>query len=157
MLRIGREGLVVLNDKVTKDECNAATNAVWSDKRNSCFDLFHMNPPKKNMGQGIDDFGDDTKGLWSDYGMDKLATYENAAECWEANGGNMGEAGYLEDLTNLGLTKCTFGMTVKKGGVEKISDAIGKNILMDMSFPGQDQSKMACIFPCPDCKAGYAC
>ncbi|ORY09175.1 hypothetical protein BCR34DRAFT_589537 [Clohesyomyces aquaticus] len=157
MLRIGREGFVVLNDNVNQGQCNAAPNAVWSDKRNSCFDLFHMNPPVKNMGQGIDDFGDETKGLWSDYGMDKLATYENAAECWESNGGNMGEAGYFEDLTNLGLTKCTFGMPVRKGQVEVLSKAIGKDMVLDMSWPGQDKSKMACIFPCQGCEAGFAC
>jgi hypothetical protein len=157
MIRLGREGFVVLNTAVHKDDCNKSPNGVWSDKRFLCFDLFYMKPPTKNWNQQIDSFGDDMKPLWNEYGMDKLATYENSAECWEANNGKMGDPGYVKDPTNLGLTQCTFGMDVRKGGVFGVSKSLGKAMALDMSWPGQDKTKMACRFPCVDCKAGYAC
>lgn len=161
MLRLGREAFVLLNDAFDEKTCAEGASAVWSSKRNSCFELIHMIPePKKGLGQGIDYFDtDESNKLWNEYGMDKLATYENTAECWESNGGGMADPGYLKDLTNLGLTSCTFGMVVRKGQMGTESPSIGKIIVpMDMGFAGQDKTKMACAFPCIDkCNPGDWC
>lgn len=137
MIRLGRDGFVAINTEVNPSECGAAPNGQWMN--DVCVDLMHFVPPHDNNGESVDDFGDELKKLWSDYGMDKTVTYNNAIKCWEANNGAIGKAGYLTDMTKLDLPECTFGMDVQKGEVTKAKYSADQIIVYDLSYPGQQQ------------------
>ncbi|KAF2864721.1 hypothetical protein BDV95DRAFT_600281 [Massariosphaeria phaeospora] len=146
MIRMGRNAIVVIDTLSNPVDCAASASGAWSIRQNGCYNVY-----EKNKKEDLLDLGEDIKSLWGEkYEMDKLATYENTAECWESSGGTVGDPGYLTDITQLGLASCTFGMEVVKGELKPMRTLRAKGFFLvkDPTYPGQDKEHHACIYPC---------
>lgn len=65
--------------------------------------------------------------------MDKLTVMKNAAQCWENNGGKMGDFEPHDQFAAVdGPPPCFYRITVKKGWFRK-----GAFITLDGKYPGQ--------------------
>lgn len=149
MARIWRGLYVVVRDDLPLAKCVNPNNA-WDDEKNRCFDVLAWYPKRTDQTLGGNK---DIEYAWDSWGMDKLKTLRNAVDCWENNGGHVGEPntsiGSLQSKDPYDLP-CFFTMPVLKGNY---SDVAKGSIWMAGDLPGQgDQAGK--LWPRAKCKQG---
>lgn len=110
-------------------DCKNKNNA-WDGTKSRCIDMMGYDETPRGTFGGINDID-----MWTDFGMDKLATMKNAVDCWESNQGKEGAPGLLtEPFKSKGIPPCFFAHVVRKGHWYSKDKGY---IRMDGGFAGQ--------------------
>lgn len=147
MARRFKGAYVVVRDDLPYDKCNNPNNA-WDSEKNRCLDLLTWYPKKVDTTLGG---SKDMEVVWDKWNMDKLATLRNAVDCWENNGGKIGDTGPRDGSWAAETPPpCFFAMPVLKGNYSDVSKG---SIWMAGNFGGQD-GQAGLLWPKSKCEDG---
>ncbi|KLO83446.1 Uncharacterized protein Y057_1095 [Fusarium fujikuroi] len=127
---------VVIRDDLPINRCTHPNNT-WDDRTNRCVDILSW-WPKSASGRVGSDLA--MEKVWAKWNMSPLWTLLNAVECWENNGGKIGDAkvkALQSEWANGVPLPCFFAMPVLKGNWSKDAASDGA-IWLAGDFVGQE-------------------
>ncbi|KAI1049518.1 hypothetical protein LB505_008105 [Fusarium chuoi] len=136
MARLFKGFYVVIRDDLPINKCTHPNNA-WDDRTNRCLDILSW-WPKSASGRVGGDLA--MEKVWAKWNMSPLWTLRNAVECWENNGGKIGDAkvkALQSEWANGVPPPCFFAMPVLKGNWSKDAASDGA-IWLAGDFVGQE-------------------
>ncbi|EXL74424.1 hypothetical protein FOPG_10455 [Fusarium oxysporum f. sp. conglutinans race 2 54008] len=136
MARLFKGFYVVIRDDLPINKCTHPNNA-WDDRTGRCLDILSW-WPKSASGRVGGDLA--MEKVWDKWNMSPLWTLRNAVECWENNGGKIGDAkvkALQSEWTNGVPPPCFFAMPVLKGNWSKDAASDGA-IWLAGDFVGQE-------------------